>query len=122
MRLDFSEPLYSDPKFCALVHSDGKRVEIHLIPGEDHNYLVAMSGLPNRPASRSKIQGPYISQAQAKAAMNAIVNSLIEYGFEQLIAAKPIWTLQVMAEIKQISNERSHHLGNYRFSPEDVYF
>jgi len=121
MRLDFSEPLYSDPKLCTLVHRDGMRVEIHLIPGEE-SYLVAMSGLPNRPASRSKIQGPYISQFQAKAAMNAIIHSLIEYGIEQLVAAKPIWTLQVKAEMKKISNECHHHLGNYRFSPEDVYF
>ncbi|OZG74965.1 hypothetical protein BTA51_00760 [Hahella sp. CCB-MM4] len=122
MRLDFAEPLYSDPKFCALIHSDGKRVEVHLVAGDEHFYLVALSGLPNRPASRSKVQGPYISQPQAKAAMNAIVNSLLERGFEQLVAAKPIWTLQVKAEMKAIDHERSMHLGNYRFNPDDVYF
>ncbi|WLQ12263.1 hypothetical protein O5O45_21290 [Hahella aquimaris] len=123
MRLDYRSPLADDAKFCALSGNDRQRVELFIKDTGDATYtLIALAGQESKPAVKVKLQGPYHSFMQARAAMNAIAGSLLNINFDLLENAISIWGLQAQAQVRKLRQERKQNMGDYRFNPDDVYF
>ncbi len=94
---------------------------MRLARNEDETYtLIAMSGLVNRPAELSKLQGPYQTLQQGIAARSAIAEQLIRKGFSMLKDQHAIWRLQAQKAIQTVRRQRIDNQGNYDFHPDDV--
>jgi hypothetical protein len=104
-------------------NSRGWRIEMVIKANEDESHsLIAQSGLTNKPAELSKLQGPYQTQDQAVAARAAIADQLINKGFQFLDKVEPMWSLQAQGAIKRLRQQRQDNTGNYSFDPNDVFF
>ena len=100
----------------------GWRIEMVIKANEDESHsLIAQSGLTNKPAELSKLQGPYQTQDQAIAARAAIAEQLINKGFQLLDKVEPMWSLQAQGAIKRLRQQRQDNTGNYSFDPNDVF-
>ncbi len=104
-------------------NSRGWRIEMVIKANEDESHsLIAQSGLTNKPAELSKLQGPYQTQDQAIAARAAIAEQLFHKGFQLLDKVEPIWSLQAQGAIKRLRQQRQDNTGNYSFDSNDVFF
>ncbi len=96
-------------------------IEMQLKRNEDETYtLIAMSGVRQRPAELSKLQGPYQTLQQGIAARSAIVEQLVTKGFSVLKDAHSIWAIQAQKAIQSVRRQRIDSQGNYDFHPDDV--
>lgn len=101
----------------------GWRIEMVIKANEDESHsLIAQSGLTNKPAELSKLQGPYQTQDQAIAARAAIADQLFNKGFQLLDKVEPMWSIQAQGAIKRLRQQRQDNTGNYSFDPSDVFF
>lgn len=104
-----------------LENARGWRIEMHLRRNEDESFtLVAMSGIRDKPAELSKLQGPYENRQQACAARRAIAIQLLEKGFAAQDNDHSIWSLQAQKAIQNVREQRTINRGNYDFHPDDV--
>lgn len=111
----------ADRDTLILQNERGWRIEMQMRRNEDDSYtLVAMSGLNDKPAELSKLQGPYQTRDQGIAARTAIAIQLLRKDFQLQSQQHSIWAIQAQKAIQKVRSQRIASQGNYDFHPDDV--
>ena len=112
---------HADRETLILQNARGWRVEMQLRRNEDDSHtLIAMSGLSDKPAELSKLQGPYQTRDQGIAARAAIAIQLLRKEFQLHPEQHSIWSVQAQKAIQKVRSQRIASQGNYDFHPDDV--
>jgi len=96
------------------------RIECVIRPlaGESGQWtLLCAAGMADAQPSVIKAQGPFHGACVAEGLLKSVASSLALQGYVE--SDEPaIWCLHLQAELRKLNAERSRHLGDFQFHPE----